>query len=576
MADTQVLRRAWLDVRSPLHQELDWLWEQNERRFEGGHRVRDELWRYDWETLGPDTDTALNLSGQAVLRDGVTMKDKMLLSTELQAGEHYRRRKDSVVYINFPEAFATDIVGHLFREAPAPDNGLDFGTLGEVRRKEDIDTPTRAELVYYNVDGVGVDGSQWDSFWSTQLKLAMATGFRWIYVEAPVEPPRTQRRERQGFRPYAVPFSPRQVINYLYRHGRLEWAVVKLHVRNPVVNADGSFEGNEGDEETLLLVRRGNTDLGEEFAGGGWWRFDKDKEIVASGTWDRTQGEIPMVPLIYDRHPSMIGRPGLTEMGNAAVAAMNMMSAADYDAWDSSGSVTALRGVDVKGFNLFIEKVREGNKYAPLPTNEETGNVPVATDAAQGAVVADVFEKRMLSILRAVDRIRGSEVNSAPQASGLAQQAGFTMGSVPRLSLVAGNIENAQNSVLLWFEQRFGTTKPSASVRWSRKYKLIQLTSTAQSVLQLMAVAGIHSAELESRVILAAAQDEGFVPDNQMATQIKDELLASAKERDTLAKAKATTGANPDVPGTRKRNMPPEPAGTNDPVKTQLDGPEVK
>lgn len=576
-AAARIRERSWLSQRSPLHKELEWLWLQNERRFEGGHRVLDELWRFDWETLpggvGP------------LLRDGITVpvvntpwsgntrtlknKDNFITSNaELAPGEHYARRQDSAIYVNLMEGFATDITGHISKQAPAPEAGLDFGTLGIVRRREDIDDPTRAELFYYNADGIGSDGSQWDSFWSAQLKLAMATGIRWVYVDAPSNAPRRLRR------PYLTSFSPRQVWNHHFENGRLEWAIIKIGSRRPKVTTDGSFEGNDYADETLLLVRQGNTDLGQVYKAGGWWRFDSDNEPIAgmTGDWSATGGEIPLAPLIYDRHDRMLGRPGLTELGNTSVALMNIQSAADFDAWDSAGSVIALRGVDQKGFNLFIRKVREGNRYAPLPTNEESKETPDLRDASQGAVVADVFDKRIISILKSADRIRGSELTSAPQASGLAQQAGFTLGNVPRLSLVAGNLETCQNSIIQWAENRWGSKRASGSVRWTKKFELVKLVSSAQAILQLEAIAGINSEELDTRVILAASTDEGFVPDSAAKTTIDNELRASSKLRDRLKIEKA----QPQVPGARSRNMPPEPAQTNQDVKTQLDGPNVE
>jgi len=588
--------RGWLNSRSPLHQELDWLWEQNERRFQGGHRVLRELWRFDWETL----PRGVGSSDPAVLRDGSTVPVPSLTRKTrtkdnfsetlgpLQPGEHYARRQDAAIYVNFMDAFATDVVGHLFKQAPAPDkNGLDFGTLGEVRRLQDIDQPTRAELVYYNTDGVGLDGSQWDSYWSAQFKLAMATGFRWQYVEAPPEAPGNRGREARGFRPWIVGISPRLVRNHLYINGRLEWAIVDIASRRPRVTPDGGFEGNDPVNEKLLLIRQGNSDLGSEFVEGGWWRFDRNFEILPGdaghGTWDKVVGEIPMFPLVYDRHPEMIGRPGLTELGNAAIAAMNVGSAADFDAFDGSGSVKVLRGADPAGYNLFIRKVKAGNRYAPLPVNQETQKTPDMTDASQGVVVADVFEKRINAIFAMVDRIQGSELKSAPQSSGLAQQAGFTLGSVPRLAISAGNLETAMNTAIPLFEMRFGESNPSGSAIWTRKFEAIKLVSSAQAVLQLEAIAGVKSEELESRVILAAARDEGFVPDSAVAKTIESEIRASRQAADALTKLaaqakaqpQAQNGANPDTPGERRRNMPPEPAQANQPNKTQLDGPNI-
>jgi hypothetical protein len=582
-------RRGWLNTVSPLYDELSWLWEQNELRFEGGHNVHPELWKFDWETAP--------LASRSRLRDGVTIpiRAPQILNTdlvvegkefsssnaELAPGEHYRRRQDSSIYVNLMEAYATDIVGHIFRQAPAPDAGLDFGQLGIVRRIEDIDEPTRAELLYFNTDGIGSGGSQWDSFWSYQLKLAMATGYRWIYVDTPTEPARFRRRERLGFRPYFVGFSPRQVINHHYKNGNLEWAIVKLASRNPKVVED-ALDGNDTVDETLLLVRAGNTDLTDrtlDFSNGGWWRFDSDGEFIQgmTGNWDKTDGEIPMCPLIYDRHDRLMGRPGLTELGNAAVALMNVQSAADFDAWDSAASVTAVRGADAKGFNLFIRKVREGNRIAPLPANEETEETPQLQDISNGQIAADTFDKRITAILKSADRIRGTESTSGPQNSGLAQQAGFTLGNVPRLSLVAGNLETTMNWAIYTASKRWGVRNPSGSVRMNKKFELIKLTSSAQAVLQLEQIAGVSSEELDARVITAAAQDEGFVPDSQAKTRIDAELRASHQQKEKLKLEEAAAKrAGPQVPGARRRAMPPEPAQTNQRVKTQMDGPNVE
>ena len=124
--------------------------------------------------------------------------------------------------------------------------------------------------------------------------------------------------------------------------------------------------------------------------------------------------------------------------------------------------------------------------------------------------------------------------------------------------------------------ERWGFKNPSGSARISKKFELVQLTSSAQAVLQLQAIAGVHSEELEARTIVSAAQSEGFVPDNQAKTKIDAEIRASAQQRDKMALEAAAAKNNPQVPGERRRNMPPEPAQTNDAVKTQLDGPKVE
>ena len=65
-AVSSAAKREWLNTPGPLWEELNWLWEQNELRYEGGHKVLDELWRFDWETL-PYSRT------RSQLKDGVTI-----------------------------------------------------------------------------------------------------------------------------------------------------------------------------------------------------------------------------------------------------------------------------------------------------------------------------------------------------------------------------------------------------------------------------------------------------------------------------------------------------------------------
>jgi hypothetical protein len=565
----------FLDEKHPLFEEMYSTWEQNERRAEGGRAVLDELWRFDWETK---YDKALEAApwylSAFMPRSEVSVRDVIPITSPFLPGEHYRRRQESAVYTGFMESYAEELVGGLMRESPLPTTGLDFGTLGPVRRKRDIDKPKLSELIYYNADGIGNDGSQWDTFWATQIKAAMHTGYRWILVESPRQAPRLQIRQLQGFRPYLIGFSSRDVTNYHYEEGQLAFACVRFLMRQPKLNTKGKLIGNTMDYGYYWMVRRGYDGFGDAFRGGGWWMYDPQKKFLRSGDWSRTNGEIPLVPLFYDRHPRIFGRPATTMLGNADIALMNVSSAADFDAFDSAGSIQAVRGTTPDGFNLFIEKILGGNRYAPLEgATDDAGKVMSASvqDLSVGAVVADTFEKRINMILRLVDRIKLQETFGT-KTSGLSEQAGYIRGNASRLSILAGNVETCQNSVINFLERRAGNANPSGSTYWTRKFQLIELTTAAQSVLQLLRISGLSSVTLESRVVLASATDEGFVPDSQMQETVLAELEESAELKKQLQVQQTQA---PQVPGDRKQNMPPEPAQTKQPVKDQLDGPEI-
>lgn len=500
-------RLAFLDSRHPIYVACEEAWERNERRIRGGEDVLDELKRFDWESRTPP------------------------------AGEertHYEIRRDRATYINLPDMFATTTLGHLMRDAPAPGAGLDFGTLGEVRRERDASAPTRAELIYYNADGVGNDGSQWDNFWNAALKRAMATGHRWIMVEAPREAPGNFARELDGLRPYLVEFDPGSVTNWHYDLGRLQWAVVRVSTRRPIVNGRGQLSNNDAADGYLLMVRNGCSDLGTDFASGGWWLYDSKKVLLGEGRWTNTQGEIPMFPLYYERDTGTKARPamsrsGLTELGAIAVSYMDLLSAWQFDAWDAAMSVTFLRGVDRDGFNLAVEKMAEGSRFIPLMTEERSGHVPDIQDGSTGAVTADVFERLTNAMFAAAERVSTMEATSAPESSGASKVAGFNEEKAPRLALAASNLEQAQNTAIHFLELRWGTGRPAGSVVWPRKFELVDLIDEIRSIFELEKVAGIHSATLGKKLMIQAVREKGLVTDDAEATAIENEYAEDAK-----------------------------------------------
>lgn len=570
----------FLDSTHPIYDEMFLTMDKNMRRAEGGDGILDELWRYDWETKFDEPGVDPWRWSRRVVTRKIEVRDVIPITSALRPGEHYARRQDAAIYVNFPRIFEDETVGPLIREAPLPTTSLDFGSMGEVRRKQDIDEPTLAELTYYNTSGIGGDGAQWDSFWAKQIRAALHTGYRWIFAEMPKTAPRFRFQQlRQGLRAFLVGYDARDVPNWFYVDGQLVMAIVRVLMRNPRIEEEGSSRllGNEMEYGYYLMTRRGFTGFGRTFANGGWFLFAPDKTPITSGSWDNTNGEIPMAPLFYDEHDRLFGRPATTEMGNAAVALMNVGSAADFDAWDSSGSVQAVRGVDDKGFNLFIDKVKGGNRYAPLRNfaiDDDSKQAGAVQDLSTGAIVADVFEKRTNAILRVVDAIKMQEM-FGKSSSGLSEQASWIRGSAPRLTLLAGNVETCQNTMLRFLELRNGFSQTRASTTWTRKFQLIELTTAAQAVLQLERIAGISSPTLDSTVIVAAATEEGFIADNATRQTVEDELKASSELKLQQQQAALVQAQQPQVPGDRKRDTPPEPAQTNQPVKDQLDGPEI-
>ena len=103
----------FLRDRHPLYDKWLRRWLINERRLRGGDGAFNELTPFDWEVA--------------------------------ESRVSWLRRRERAPYLNFPEMYLTTMTGHLLREGPVPDDDLNFGTLGPVRRKENVEEPSLAE-----------------------------------------------------------------------------------------------------------------------------------------------------------------------------------------------------------------------------------------------------------------------------------------------------------------------------------------------------------------------------------------------------------------------------------------------
>ncbi len=565
-------QRDWLKRQHPIYEARRAEWERNERRYRGGTHVISELRRFDWETCS----TALP-EGERAAQEALANRT-VLAQMAGQPGEHYTDRQNQATYLNFPEAFMTMLRGHLFRKRPSADSGgLSFGTLGEVRKDRKGDAPTNAELVYFNVDGVGNDGAQWDAWWSDVTSWAGVTGHRWCFVESTTRPAVTSADVQAGARPYLVHHSPLEITNWDYVEGRLAWALLQLPPRPArIVNGDIVRE-QKG--PMRLYVRKGFTGLDEgdetglKFSAGGWWTFDDEgKQLTGegdTGTWDKTRGEIPLWPHFYQRDKDNMSRSAVTEIANAAVAYMNLDSAANYDAWDAASSLQFLLGVDPDSFKVAVDKMMAGSKLIPVPiVRTDLGGtaavVPSVQDSSAGAVTAEVFTKRLQAIRESVKEITSLEVSGVPDASGVSKQAGFGESKAPRLGLLASEVETSQNIALMFLELRFGSTKPSASVQWTRDFELAPLMDSIERLFDLQNASKISSATLSARAMTVAAKESGMLTTDEDEATVEGEFAESARAlaASTLQIAGLTSEFGRDGVPTDPSAAPADPSAT--------------
>lgn len=537
-------RLGWLTERHPAfiaHQEE---WRENARRHRGGRRILRELQRFDWEKQG---------------------------------GEHYRARQSGATYLNFPDRYTTWVAGQLSRVAPVPN----FGTLGSVVREADAALPSPAEIFFYDVDGRGASGSSWMSWWPNVTKHAINLGHRWCFVEAPREAPGNRAREMRGQRPVLRSYSPLAVPNWEFDGEGLAFVVIEQVRRRLAVmedDPDARLTGNRGDREWLVYVRRGYTALDTPdlpLSMGGWYRFDADHELLDFGDLDATDGQIPGTILFYDRLLADEGedvgdrmglsRSGTTELGRAAVSYMNLASAADFDAWDAAMSVQALLGVDPEGYALFVQKMREGSRYAPVPPNADTDKAPSIVDMSMGAVVADVFDRRLKAKRDEAIELMLNEVRRGPDTSGDSLAASFADQRSPRLALFAAELQNTQNAIIHWVEQLWGNERPSGEVQWPKEFRIIDPMSAAREFYEVSQLSGIRSATLDARIMEQAAEARGFLLNDEERTTIQNELKESARRQMELRNAPVPVPGTPGVPGSNGRpgssGLPGRPGG---------------
>lgn len=514
----------------PLYDARKLEWEANERRLRGGWHVLNELQRFDWETSPRAGELGL-LPGEINPRPN---RDDVPggYDAHARSGAHFVARRSRAVYLNFPDMFSTLLIGHVFRKSPIVDQGLSFGTLGEVTRPSTTSKPSRAELVYYNVDGVGNDGSQWTTWWTKVSKWASATGHRWVAVDAPAVKPVSLADEIAGRRPYLVHYSPLMVTNWHYEDGVLQFAIVKFPYRRPRME-NGKLVDNQVQYGYRLMVRKGFDGFGGSYTGGGWWEFDTKNKLLPGrqGTWDATNGDIPMWPHFYERDEEMFSRSGLSELGNAAVAWMNLESAASFDAWDAATSLQFLLGVNAAAFNLAMDKIVDGSRYVPIPLDPEVKVSPQVHDGSTGAVTSQVFDERMNQIRLSVREIAGMEASGRPESSGESKRMGFAESKSPRLSLLASEIEGSQNTALHFLEQRFGNMTPTGAVTWPRDFEIVPIMDRIERVFDLEALSGYKSRTVGTKAMVAAVIEAGLVTDDDERKKIEGEYDTAAKER---------------------------------------------
>lgn len=517
---------GWLDTKAKIYDLNKDAWEREERRYFGGDAVLKELKQFDGESANS-----------------------------------YQERQNEAEYTNFPLAHVRAITGELSRHRPTLEKGLSLGGMGKVRpRGQQGGRPEFAELCWYNVDGVGQDGSEFEAFMDGVDERAQVTGHRWLMVESSASTAAGGALPLSavlaGERPYAVEFSPLKVTNWFFLRGQLQFAVVRVPTDQPRI-ANGVFE--DGTEDGyLVLVRKGFKNLGNAFAGGGWFLFNSKKEFVTGEPWSWAEGDIPMWIHYGQRSSGTTERPALsrsstTELGQIAIGLMNAVSARDYDFWDACASRLFFLGAEPDTMHQVAEQVAKRSIMigVPFPENANTGELKPITvhDGSTGAITADTSKAIVDAKFASAREQSHQQITSAPDSSGESKKAGHAENKAPILAMRARERQQSENTLIHYFEKRFGILNPSGFSQWPTQFDLEPLVEAVDAAFDTLRRSKLRSKTAEVAMALASLSERGILNDKNKGA-IQQELEASYDQGEADAEAQRRALGNPNQPET--------------------------
>jgi hypothetical protein len=541
--------RRWLDETHPIWRANITEWVQNIRRVRGGRPVFDELMMFTWEEDEKDDPNG-----------------------------NFQKRKSRAAYPNLPDRFLSTIAGHIVQELPEPDTEtLTYGPLGKVKRASDDAEESDAELFHYNVDGRGMQGSQFRAFVTDSLRKAMTEGHIWQFCEGPATMPGSRADELKGQRPYWLNWRAAQVTNWDFStDGRLNFLIARIPHRRPRLEpVSGKLVGNDYEMGYYLLTREGCETFGEPYNLGGFWRFDGKREPLTTnglddgpvicGLWTATgmdvqgTGEIPAWPLFYLRddglpplpsidaggqyeyRTTLESRPGhdamsraaVTELCNIAVALMDLGSAAHFDAWDACMSMWFLLGADPDQHDT-VGKLMKRSRLVSVPKSSVDQSTPGIESGSNGAVAAEVIGSNWDRLMALAQDLAAIEATGDPAASGVSKQVSWSDKMATRLSQVAENLETALNTGLYNLCRRWGKTHQQAGkafIRVPRRFKLVELLDAISAHFDLELKTGLRSPTLGARAMVMSAERRGLLGNEMDQAKISDEYTQAVVDR---------------------------------------------
>lgn len=494
-------------------------WERNEKRFQAGEDVYDDLRQFKYEE---------------------------------ENNSAYEDRKERAVWPEFTQLVVEKFTGLLFQNWP----DVDLGALAEQ------DGGRRAEMLRANADGTGADARTLWGFWQDEMAAAMATKYRWILAEAPEAAPATLADEQNGQRPYFVSFSPVAVPYWRYERGELQ--CIRIEETETRLKVDAGSVTEEEAVVHYVMTREGFEGWGDaettqmngapDFSAGGWWKFNDEGEVIErggnrmEGDWSATDGRIPVARLYYERGRRDSKRTGISNLGRLELNFMDQFSSLMNHAWESGSGATAFTGVSKDQWQAIKDAGTLNAKWFPVPSDNDGGNVGV--EVINGGEEPQAIVTALEWIMKLAMKIIARELTTSPDASGRSRQLQHLKGNSPRLANMAGNLEEAMTTAHRFLESRW-TQTDSFSVSWPREFDLRTVTEQAAEVFELFELVDAQAPSLFADMLTRAAREEGLLPsredeeDEGLEQEIAESLqLGMRREQAEVERVEEATAAD--------------------------------
>lgn len=480
---------------------------------------------------------------------------------------HYLMRQGWARPEPFPFVHAYTLAGQLARVRPQPGKAFSMGYAGIVRapadRSRDRAAAMVGEDVYYSATSTGANGLEFPAFTTLVQMAACATGHRYAFVEMPAledvrrqsttggrfrTGPSTEADVKDGYRPYYLHWSPRQVPYVEIDNGAPDVVVARVPVRRRT--EAGKFSPLDATPGYYLMLRAGTTaPLGALAAlaqeSGAWFVFDSEKTLVRAGTFRGTRGEIPLATLVAGAVEGTAERPALSrsltfELGQLSADLMNALSERRFDARNAAKNIRFIDDVnpaDTAPFALTTSMMESGAIVVPIlawyDEATKTWHKPTLAADPFTAVPAEVFKAITDDAYAEAERVMIRQIMSTPDSSGRSKEAGFAAGASPLLSTMAEQRQRFEQALVSWTELRSGSVpegaSPQGSAGWPRDVELKPAVSAIQDTLRAMRDSGQRSKTLGAHLVKMQAQENGtWLEDQAEATKAENELNADA------------------------------------------------